>query len=238
MFFISFKTISFPLNRNLAMQPAEPITVIIADDHPFVRRGFITFLENRDDSNYHVVAEAPNGIELIDKVKIHQPQIVITDILMPEMGGLQACRIIKENYPAIHVIAFTLFENENLILEMIRAGASGYIFKNSLPKEILSAIKRVSEGIPYYSNLISDKLATGNNKSNTTKAVQFSTQEIKVIKLICKQLTNKEIAETTQLHIRTIEDQRHKIQEKMNIKNGVGVLSYALMHGLVGLSEL
>jgi DNA-binding NarL/FixJ family response regulator len=218
------------------MQPSPTITVIIADDHPIFRAGFKIFLEYQKDVHYSLIAEAANGVELLEKVKLHQPNLVFTDIQMPEMDGVEACRIIKEKYPLIQVIALTLYDNERLIWDMIHAGANGYIVKSSPTEEILAAIKSVNEGIIYYSNIISDKVERYPYKK--ANKISFSEQEVKVIRLICKQLTNKEIANTIQLHVRTVEDYRYRIQEKMNVKNAVGIALYALANGIESFNNL
>ncbi|WP_301922667.1 response regulator transcription factor [Ferruginibacter sp.] len=220
------------------MQPAPTITFIIADDHPIFRAGFKIFLEGQEDVHYSLVAEASNGIELLEKVKLHRPDIVFTDIKMPEMDGIQACRLIKEKYPLTQIIALTLYQDDRFIWDMIHAGANGYIVKSNPIVEILAAIKSVSAGIAYYSSKIANKLEMDEYKKKTAKQIKFSEQEVKVIRLICKQLTNMEIANTVQLHVRTVEDYRHKIQEKKNAKNAVGIALYALAHGIESLNNL
>lgn len=220
------------------MQTWPTITVVIADDHSIFRTGFKIFLEGQKDVNYLLVAEADNGLELLEKIKSHPPDIVFTDIQMPGMDGVQACKIIKEKYPLTRVIALTLYDEEHLIWDMIHAGANGYIVKSSPPEEILEAIKSVGEGVAFYSDGIAGKLAAGADKIKPKNSIQFSEQELKIIKLICKQLTNKEIANTIQLHVRTVEDYRYKIQEKINAKNAVGIALYALANGIEILANL
>ena len=201
----------------LVMNPFYTTTIIIADDHAIYRNGLKTFLENQPDVNYRIVAEAANGVELLKKVERYNPDIVITDIGMPEMDGIESCKSIKENHPLTTVIALTFHEEREFVLQMIYAGASAYVIKNNPPEDILRAIETVLKGIAYYSSTICDKIV--NNNKN--KQINFSATEIKIIKLICTQSTNKEIAEATQLHVRTIEDYREKIRGKMQVKNAV-----------------
>lgn len=209
-------------------------TFIIADDHAIYRNGLKIFLENQQDVNYQIVAEAANGVELLKKVELYKPDIVITDIGMPEMDGIESCKFIKENHPLTTVIALTFHEEREFVLQMIYAGASAYVIKNNPPEDILRAIETVLKGIAYYSSTIGDKIV--NNNKN--KQINFSATEIKIIKLICTQSTNKEIAEATQLHVRTIEDYREKIRGKMQVKNAVGVYMYAALHRIVKLTDV
>lgn len=224
------------------MNSTRTIKIAIADDHEMVRYGFKTFIGHQNSANFKFIAEASNGIELVEKVKKYRPDIVVTDIRMPEMDGIQACRIIKEKYPTTKVIVFSLLEEENIVLEMLYAGANGYVVKGTDKEEILEAIITVSEGLPYYCSTISKKLfgALGCSNSNKqkTKRIQLSLKEIKVIGLICKQLTTKQIAATLQLSTRSIDDHRYNIQEKTGAKNVVGIVLHALINGIVKLSEL
>lgn len=223
------------------MYPVQTITVIIADDHEIFRQGFKSIIANQKNTNIKFIGEASNGLELVEKAKKHQPNVVITDIKMPVMDGLQACRIIRKECPATRVIALSQYEDVNFIMEMTVAGASGYLTKTDL-KEIIKAIKTVSEGFTYFKKA----MPSGINKSSLTKTknekelvkIEFSLTEVKIIHLICGQLTTKEIAATLNLGKRTIEDYRHKIQKKMKVKNAAGIVAYAFLHGIEKLGLL
>lgn len=224
------------------MHPCQSISIIIADDHQIFRVGFKNVIANQKKVHLAFVAEACNGLELVEQVALHQPDIVITDINMPLMDGIQACRIIKESNPSTKVIALSMYDDDGLVLEMVRAGASGYLAKNAEQEEVLSAIKNVSEGFTYFKREMTTPIvATGNCNPVNPKGVsiaQFTPTEIALIKLICKQLTNKEIAHLLKLSTRTVEDYRRRIQERINAKNGVGIVLFALENGLVKLGEL
>jgi DNA-binding NarL/FixJ family response regulator len=220
------------------MKSNETIKIVIADDHEFFRIGFIKFITYSFPQT-KFIAEARNGIELVELVKKHRPQVAITDIQMPKMDGIQACRIIKDNYPGTNVIAFSVFDKPEQILGMLDAGAIGYLVKSSEKEEILQAIENVSKGTRYYCSSIAEKCFRDTNRSHQKdkQKIQFTFQEIKVIKLICEQLSNKEIASQLKLSTRTVEDYRRNIQEKIGAKNVVGTVLYAVFNNLVKEDE-
>ncbi len=223
------------------MMEGKKTKIVIAEDQQIFRSGFKKIMESVSPADFEFIADAENGIDLVEKVQEHQPDIVITDIKMPEMSGIEACRIIKKKYPQTSVIAFSIFDNEEYIHEMINAGASGYLVKTGSIEEVLEAIHSVTEGTPYYCSGISEKLffgAAGKRMGGLTKKkVHFTLQEIKVINLICKQDTTKEIADKLGLSIRTVENYRHNIQEKIGAKNMVGIAMYALLHDVVKMED-
>ncbi len=227
------------------MHPTEPISIIIADDHDIYRQGFKMINENQKIANIEFVDEACNGVELVEKTKNKKPNIVITDIKMPLMDGLEACRIIRKECPHTKVIALSMYDEPNFIKGMFDAGASGYLTKNSDQQEVLHAIKTVNEGFTYFSKKtigeiakVPDGIQYGIQSGVKISNTQFSLQELKVIKLLCKQMSTKEIAHHLQLSARTIEDYRNKIMERIGAKNSVGIALYAFINGIVILGEL
>ncbi len=226
---------------NRTMNLSNPITIVIADDHELVRTGFKKILQDTYSNNIHFVAEAKNGRELIEKVDQYQPQLVLTDLQMPEINGIQACREIKQRHPWINVVAFSMFTDTEHIMGMIRAGANGYVAKSSPADEIIEGIMIASTGKPFYCSTISEKLygkvTTVLEAGLKAKQIKFSRQEIKVMQLICRQLSSKEIAEEMKLAVRSVECHRYHIQEKIGARNMVGVALYALMSGLVDVRE-
>jgi len=218
------------------------IKILFAEDHEIFRLGFRRIIETASPPNFEFVTDAINGIELVEKVKQHKPNLVLTDIKMPLLDGIQACKLIKQQNPLTNVIAFSHFDKEKYIIDMMNAGAHGYLVKSGTMLEVFEAIDTVSEGRPYYCSSISDKLYGVFQNSNTyklkNKKINFSLQEIKVIKLICEQLTSKEIAQALQLAVRTVEDYRHQIQEKIGARNVVGIALYAIVNGITQYNEL
>jgi len=211
------------------------IRIVIADDHEIFRDGFQIMLKKQSD--IELVGEAADGNELIEITGAMKPDVVLTDIKMPILNGIEATRIIKKKYPAVEVIALSMFDDDNLIIDMLESGAKGYLLKNTPKSEIIEAIKTVYNGEFYYCRTTSQKLIELMAQSNfnpykeITKP-EFSPRELEIIVLICQQATTKEIASTLFLSIRTIEGYREKIQEKMNVKNAAGIVVYAIKNGI------
>lgn len=214
------------------------IKIIIADDHEMYRDGFRLMLTKQKD--IQLVAEAENGRELFELVALHKPDVVVTDIKMPLMDGIEATQKITEIFPDTGVICLSMFDEDDLIIDMLEAGAKGYLLKNSGKEQIAEAIKTVYNGDVYYCKTTSRKLTglIAKSKFNpyTKKSkVVFSEREKEIIELICKEKSNKEIAEKLFLSVRTVEGHRLNILEKMGAKNSVGVVIYAMKEKLVSL---
>jgi DNA-binding NarL/FixJ family response regulator len=159
---------------------------------------------------------------------------------MPVMDGIASTKIVSEKYPSVNIIALSMFDQDNLIIDMLEAGAKGYLLKNADKKEILEAIKSVYNNKPYYCRTTSAKLAKLISKSkfnpyNKNEKPIFSAKEIEIIQLICQENTNKEIGIKLFLSPRTVEGYRLKILEKMNVKSTAGIVIYAVKNGLYTL---
>jgi DNA-binding NarL/FixJ family response regulator len=211
------------------------IKVIIADDHEIFRDGLRIMLQKQPD--IHLVAEASDGRELIDQVEQWQPDIVISDVKMPRMDGVTAARYLARHYPQVGIIALTMFDEEDLIIDMLEAGAKGYLLKNADKHEIVEAVKSVYGQEPYYCRHTSNKLAqmVAKSKFNPYKQKEkpeFNEREKEIIIDICHGLTSKQIADKIFLSVRTVEGLRMKIMEKMEVKNTAGIIIYAIKHNL------
>ena len=211
-----------------------PIRIVLADDHEIFRDGFKAMIKKQP--SVELIAEAANGQELVEKCRQLKPDVVVTDIKMPKMDGLEAAKILSQEMPDIGIIALSMMDEENLIIDMLEAGAKGYLLKNAHKDEILDAIKSVNRKQIYYCNETSTKLAKMIAKSNVSNDMKagpsFSEKEIEVIRCICQEMTNKEIAPRLNLSIRTIEGYRDKIQEKIGAKNAAGIVIYAIKHNI------
>jgi len=217
-----------------------PIKVMIADDHAIFRDGFKLLLKDQRDAA--LIGEAANGRELIQRVEELHPNIVITDIKMPGTDGIELCRQLRTHYPDVDVIALSMFSDDHLIADMLEAGAKGYLLKNTNRAELLQAIRTVYEGGTYYSPATSEKLARliGKNKFLLPKKqleVRLSAREKEILHLICEQYTTREIAGALNLSIRTVESYRLSLHEKTRSRNSIGVVIYAIRHGLFPLNE-
>jgi len=212
-----------------------PIRVLLADDHEIFRDGFQIMLKKQ--SEIELVGQAENGAELIQLAAQLSPDIIITDIKMPRMDGIEATKKLHARYPDIGIIAFSMFDEDSLIVDMLEAGARGYLLKNTSKKEIYEAIKTVHNKGTYYCHNTSAKLAMmiGESTFNPYKQdvkFEFNDRELEVIRLVCNELLSKEIAVAMNLSVRTIEGYREKIQEKMKVRNTAGIVIYAIKNGL------
>ena len=214
------------------------IRIILADDHFFFRQGFKKFMDS-SDATIKFIAEASNGMELLELVDKHKPDVVITDVRMPVLDGILACKMITEKYP-IPVIAFSGFDDDQYLVDMISAGAAGLVSKNASREEINESIHTVHRGLPYCCSLVTNKISQLNIKFRTqqSKKTYFTPQEIRIMQLICKQYTSKEITSILNLSIRTIEDYRHRLQEKTGTRNMVGIALYAFINGFINAKDL
>ncbi|MFT3979802.1 MAG: response regulator transcription factor [Ferruginibacter sp.] len=218
------------------MSTTADIKLIIADDHEIFRDGFKLMLSKFPE--IILVGEAANGRELIQLTEALNPDIILTDIKMPVMDGIEATKKIIEMLPDKGIIGLSMYDDDELIIEMLEAGAKGYLIKNAGKNQIIEAIKTVAEGDPYYCKTTSYKLTQMIAKSrfNPYKKnikVEFSEREKEIVACICAEMTNKEIADKLFISVRTVEGHRLKIMEKMNVKNTVGLVVYAIKNGIV-----
>ena len=205
------------------------ISVMIADDHEIFRTGLKAVL---NDMNFiKVVAEARSGAELLRLMKKVKPDVILMDIRMPEMDGIEATRKAKEIFPEIPVIALTSYEDITYFNEMIRAGAKGFLLKNTDQQELGKAIKTVFEGGYYFSREFENFVPEGLKKS--TIPVRLTSREKQVLKLICQGLTNAQIAEKLGISQKTVDAHRSRLLEKTGTKNAANLVHYALKHGLI-----
>ena len=208
-----------------------PIRIVLADDHEIFRDGFRVMLKKQP--SVELVGEAPDGEELIKLVEELQPDVVVTDIKMPKLDGIQATKILTKRFKDIGVVSLSMFDEENLIIDMLEAGAKGYLLKNAHKDEIIAAIQAVFQDQTYYCNHTSRKLTrmiaeSSFNPNRRPVDPDFSERELKVIRFICQEFSNKEIALQLNLSVRTIEGYREKIQDKISARNTAGIVVYAI----------
>ncbi len=218
------------------MPTAADIKLVIADDHEIFRDGFKLMLSKFPEIT--LVGEAGNGRELLELIEKENPDVILTDIKMPVMDGIEAAKKITELYPDKGIIGLSMYDDDELIIEMLEAGAKGYLIKNAGKEQIIEAIKTVYKDEPYYCKTTSHKLTQMIAKSrfNPYKIVaktEFSEREKEIIAGICDEMTNKEIGDKLFISVRTVEGHRLKILEKMNVKNTVGLVVYAIKNGIV-----
>ena len=217
------------------------ISLVIADDHEIFRDGLALLINKQE--NMTLVGQASNGRELVQLVTDKKPDIVLTDIKMPYLDGIAACRQLLQQNPDLKIIALSMFEEENLIVEMLEAGAKGYLLKNADKKEIQEAILTVNEGNIFYCKHTSNRLASLIVKSKFEPQKKrsgdlFTERERQIIQLICRQHTAQEIGNQLFLSKRTVEGYRTRILEKMDVKNTAGVVVFALKHNLISEEDI
>ncbi len=216
-----------------------PVKVVLADDHGLLRHGLANLIKSF--GGYEVLFEADNGNHFkqqLDKKQL--PDIVLMDINMPEMDGYETTLWLKKNHPLVNVLALSMYDNENAIIRMFKAGAKGYILKDCDPAELRDALQSVMKKGFYYSEMVTGRLIHNINKMDDddgTNAglMQLSDREIEFLKLACSELTYKEIADKMFLSPRTIDGYRDALFEKLNVKTRVGLVMYAIKNGIVSL---
>lgn len=227
----------------------KPIRVLIADDHQIVRSGLILLLKTKPE--IEVIEEANNGVEAVEKALRLKPDVVIMDITMPEMDGFEATRELKKKWPDCRVLALTVHDERDYFLQMIAAGASGYIGKHVAGEELGDAIHTVAAGnfhIPEkHLRWLIDEYARLANRSNTEIAAEdaagnedlqiLSAREIEVIQLIAQGLTTPEIGERLELSPKTISRHRERIMTKLRMNSSTQIVKFAIRHGLVDLHQ-
>ena len=213
--------------------PLHKIRIAIADDHQIIRDGLISMLDPKD---YEIVGEADNGINIIELVKHTKPDIVLMDIQMPKMDGIEATKIILEKFHSTHIIALSMHGQDSYITEMMDAGASGYLLKTAMKNEILEAINSARQNKHYYCKATTatiTKIIKRNNKNSRTKlSHDLNETDIKIIKLICDEYNSEEIGRLLFLSKRTIDGARLRIQLKINVSSTAGIVKFALENGI------
>jgi two-component system, NarL family, invasion response regulator UvrY len=208
------------------------IRILIADDHPIVRAGFKQVLSETPD--LVVADEAGNGQEVLDHLKKKKYDVVLLDISMPGKNGLEILKELKTDYPKLPVLILSIYPEEQYAIRALKAGAAGYLTKESAPHELISAIRKISAGGRYISESLAEKLATYLNVDMTKSPHEtLSDREHQVMRLIASGKTVSEIAESLNLSVKTISTYRTHILEKMKMKNNAEITLYAVQNKLV-----
>lgn len=210
------------------------IQVAIADDHTLLRKALGKLIGSFDD--YMVLFEADNGREIKNKIAQHVvPDLVLLDVNMPEMDGFETAGWLNKNYPKIKVLALSMFSDEKTIIKMLRLGAKGYILKNIDPDELKNALDSVMKKNFYLSDYISGKIISGLHKDvdRIDEPEPLTQREKDFLRLICTEITYKDIAAKMYVSPRTVDEYRNNLFEKLKVKSRVGLVMYAIRNGLV-----
>jgi two-component system, NarL family, response regulator NreC len=205
--------------------------ILLADDHSVVRQGFRLILENQPDME--VVGEASNGREAVSVAEALQPDVVVMDVTMPELNGIEATRRISELAPRARVLALSMHKDSVYVREILRAGAKGYLLKDAAGNDLLAAVRAVARGEAYLSPAVSDAVLTDYRKHVTNPIDLLTSREREVLQMIAEGKTNKEIANSLQLSVYTVEAHRGRIMEKLNLHSTGELVRFALRNGLI-----
>ncbi|HEX4849704.1 MAG TPA: response regulator transcription factor, partial [Puia sp.] len=206
----------------------------IADDHTLLRKALAKLIGSFE--SYTVLFEADNGKEIKNKLASHIiPDVILLDVNMPEMDGYETAKWVYKNYPQIKILALSMYSDEKTIIRMLRLGAKGYILKNIDPDELKNALDSVVKKNFYLSEYISGKIISGLHKDvdRQEDEVMLTDKEKDFLKLICSEITYKDIAAQMYVSPRTVDEYRNHLFEKLKVKSRIGLVMYAIRNGLV-----
>lgn len=212
--------------------------ILLADDHRIVRQGLRSLLEAEAD--FSVVAEADNGRMAVELTESLGPDVVVMDVGMPEMNGVEATRRIVVNNPQVKVVALSMHSDRRFVAEMLKAGAAGYLLKDGAFEELVGAIRTVAAGRTYLSPRIADVVVEGYLRnqaapSEPTAYAKLSPREREVLQLLAEGKATKEAAAALHLSVKTVETHRRQIMEKLNLYSVAELTKYAIREGLTSL---
>lgn len=208
------------------------IRLIIADDHPVIIDGLRTMLEEQKEIT--LVAEAHNGEELLNLLSKQQADVVLMDVNMPVMNGIDATRLVKKKFTSTRVLAFSQYDEKRFVKQILKSGADGYLLKNSPASEIVRAIKAVHKGNVFLSEELPN-IFTGNSKQKRSNYFfpDLSKRELEVLKQICEGKSSLEIAKYLNISANTVETHRSNILLKVGVKNTAGLVKWAIENEIV-----
>jgi two-component system response regulator NreC len=213
-----------------------PVRVLICEDHSIVRDGLRMLLESQPD--LEVVGEASNGREAVAQARETRPDVVIMDVSMPELSGLEATRLIKSERPEVQVLVLTMYESDEYFFRALEAGASGYVLKKAATQDLITATRAVARGEAFLypsvaKKLVGDYVRRMQSGVEPTGYASLSERERELLKLIADGLSNQQIAEQLAITVSTVQTHRSHILDKLSLKTTADLIKYAVRHGLV-----
>jgi two-component system nitrate/nitrite response regulator NarL len=205
------------------------IRVLLVDDHMLVLDGLQARLEMED--NLDIIATASNGLEALEKAKALKPDLVVMDVSMPVLNGLEATKRFKAEQPNVKILMLSMHHDKEYILSLIQSGANGYVLKDVSSEELVQAINTVHQGGTYFSSGASDSLFS--QAPSPKQCEELTKREVAVLKEVAVGLSNKEIAQSLSISVRTVETHRQNLKNKLNIHTSAGLIKYALEHHLI-----
>jgi len=211
----------------------DPLRILLADDHAILRQGLKLLIDNQPDMR--VVGEATDGEHVLSQAEALNPDIVVMDISMPGMNGLVATRTLKRTHTHVAIVALTRHDDDTYLEELLRAGASGYVLKQSAPTELLRAIRSVAAGGVYLDPAITSRVANGllaGDAAVSNKAPgAISDRECEVLRLIAVGHSNKEVAAQLKISVKTVEVHKANAMRKLGLAGRVDIIRYAVLQG-------
>ncbi len=213
------------------------ISILLVDDHKMFRDGIKSVLS--DDNNINICGEAGTYDEAVSFLKKEKPDIVITDITLPEKSGIDLCKKVSKDHPDIKVLMLSMHQSEEFVMNSIKNGASGYLPKETGHEELLFAIKKIHQGEIYFNHDISQTIIKGYQKTENKEELDprsiLSKRELEVLKLYAEGYTNAEIADNLFISVRTVESHKTHILQKLNLKSQVDLIKTAIKHQIIKL---
>ena len=226
------------VERKSSLVPAKVKRAIIADDHRIMREGLRSLLEKTGE--FECIAEAEDGYQAVMLATELRPDVVIMDIAMPNLNGIEATRQIKTELPEVEVVVLSMHATRNYVLQVLQAGASAYLLKDSAFEELSTALLAISRGGMYLSPAITKTAALANLKGGTSggiggQAEHLTKRELQVLQLIAEGRSTKDIAARLELSVKTVETHRKQIMDKLEIRSIAGLTKYCIREGLTTL---
>jgi DNA-binding NarL/FixJ family response regulator len=215
------------------------IRLFLVDDHTIVLDGLRALLTGHSDIT--ITGEAANGDELLELLRLKQPDIILMDISLPGTSGIELCRMVKERLPVVKVLFLSMYTSEEFVFNAVKAGASGYLPKNISQNELLQAIRTIYGGGDYFNEAISNIiLKSFVRKSRNTEGQEepgelLSKRELEILKLFAEGRSNSEISEQLFISIRTVESHKNHIMQKLNLKSPVDLIKFAIRHNIAAI---
>lgn len=216
------------------------IRIVLADDHELIRSGLSKLLEGYKD--LQIVGEAGDGVEAVERAKQLKPDVLVIDLSMPKLSGIEATKIIRKECPDVGVLVLTMHQNEEYVYQIFKSGAGGYILKEAGKDELATAIRTVAKGEKYFSTRVSEIMVDGYLRRGVARegrqalgadagGIPLTRREREVLSMIAEGLNNQEISEKLFISPRTVDTHRTNIMQKLDIHDAANLVKYAIEHG-------
>ena len=207
------------------------VSIILADDHLIVRRGLRALLETRSD--FVVCAEASDGREAVELALQHKPDVAVLDVSLPLLNGIEATRHIRKGSPATEILIFTMHDSDELIREVLHAGARGYLLKSEGDEQIVNAVGALARHHPFFSSQVSETLLDSFSTGSGARSNVLTAREREIVQLIAEGNSNKKIARLLDISVKTVETHRSAAMRKLNIRSTAELVRYAVRNKLI-----